>query len=213
MNTLQLNWKRIIWQSLIEGFQMTSLPPGWCLKTMKRQPCWCPRPVLWELNFEGFFFSNKFVQLMLAAWVKSLYSTVATEIRKCLFARYLRIKVSFLRTPFSHQHLCVHRSLPIGSLGKLWFWLNLLSSLKIADWNRAWFYRRQKLCFDSHLCLPEKLHNKSLLPYLKKPLYKTDGILFYTKKCDFPFAISALSHCSKERAMVPETPKDSPYKI
>ena len=92
MNTLQLNWKRIIWQSLTEGFQMTSLPPGWCLKTMKRQPCWCPRPVLWELNFEGFFFSNKFVQLMLAAWVKSLYSTVATEIRKCLFARYLRIK-------------------------------------------------------------------------------------------------------------------------
>ena len=36
-----------------------------------------------------------------------------------------------------------------------------------------------------------------------------DGILFYTKKCDFPFAISALSPCSKETAMVPETPKDS----
>ena len=33
----------------------------------------------------------------------------------------------------------------------------------------------------------------------------------YRKKFDFPFAISALSPCSKETAMVPETPKDSPY--
>ena len=23
----------------------------WCPKTMKRRPCWCPKPVLWELNF------------------------------------------------------------------------------------------------------------------------------------------------------------------
>ena len=38
-----------------------------------------------------------------------------------------------------------------------------------------------------------------------------DGILFYTKICNFPFAISALSPCSKETAMVPETPGDSPY--
>ena len=36
---------------------------------------------------------------------------------------------------------------------------------------------------------------------------------FTQKKCDFPLAISALSPCSKETAMVPETPKDSPYKI
>ena len=141
MNTLQLNWKRIIWQSLIEGFQMTSLPPCWCLKTMKRRPCWCPRPILWELNFEAFFFSKKFVRL-LAMWVKGLHITVTTEIRKCLFACYLRIesvflhviwgsKVSFLNTPFSHQHLFVHWSLLIGAQpGQTVILAKLFSSLK-----------------------------------------------------------------------------------
>ena len=29
---------------------MTSRWPYWCSKTMKRRPCWCPKPVLWELN-------------------------------------------------------------------------------------------------------------------------------------------------------------------
>ena len=177
MNTLQLNWKTNHLQSLIEGLQMTSLPPCWCLKTMKRRPCWCPRPILWELNFEAFFFSKKFVRL-LAMWVKGLHSTVATEIRKCLFACYLRIesvflhviwesKVSFLSTPFSHQHLCLHWSLPIGAQpGQTVISAELFSSLKMADWDRAWFYRRQKLCFDAHLCLREILRDKSLLPYL-----------------------------------------------
>ena len=35
---------------LIECFHMTSRRPYWFLKTMKRRPCWCPKPVLWELN-------------------------------------------------------------------------------------------------------------------------------------------------------------------
>ena len=30
---------------------MTSWRPYLCPKTMKRRPCWCPKPVLWELNF------------------------------------------------------------------------------------------------------------------------------------------------------------------
>ena len=30
----------------IECFHMTSR----CPKTMKRPPCWCPKPILWELN-------------------------------------------------------------------------------------------------------------------------------------------------------------------
>ena len=29
---------------------MTSRWPYWCLKTMKRRPCWCPKPFLWEFN-------------------------------------------------------------------------------------------------------------------------------------------------------------------
>ena len=29
---------------------MTSRRQYWCPKTMKRQPCWCPKPILWELN-------------------------------------------------------------------------------------------------------------------------------------------------------------------
>ena len=30
---------------------MTSLRPYWCPKTMERWPCWCPKPILWELSF------------------------------------------------------------------------------------------------------------------------------------------------------------------
>ena len=29
---------------------MTSRRPFWCPKTMKPRPCWCFKPVLWELN-------------------------------------------------------------------------------------------------------------------------------------------------------------------
>ena len=36
-------WEGVL---LIECFHMTSRRP----KTMKRRPCWCPKPVLWELN-------------------------------------------------------------------------------------------------------------------------------------------------------------------
>ena len=35
----------------IELFHMTSRPPYWFPKTIKRRPCWCPKPVLWELNY------------------------------------------------------------------------------------------------------------------------------------------------------------------
>ena len=34
----------------IERFHMASLRPYWSPKTMKRRPCWCPKPILWELN-------------------------------------------------------------------------------------------------------------------------------------------------------------------
>ena len=37
-------------KSVIESFHMTSRWPYHCPKTMKRRPCWCPKPVLWELN-------------------------------------------------------------------------------------------------------------------------------------------------------------------
>ena len=40
-------WKRF-W--IIECFHMTSRGPYWCPKTMKRRPCWCRKPLLWELN-------------------------------------------------------------------------------------------------------------------------------------------------------------------
>ena len=29
---------------------MTSRWRYWCPETMKRRPCWCPKPILWELN-------------------------------------------------------------------------------------------------------------------------------------------------------------------
>ena len=34
----------------MECFHMTSRPPYWCPKTMKRRPCWSPKPIFWELE-------------------------------------------------------------------------------------------------------------------------------------------------------------------
>ena len=34
----------------IECFHLTSWQPYWCPETMKRRPCWCTKPILWELN-------------------------------------------------------------------------------------------------------------------------------------------------------------------
>ena len=36
--------------SIYRVFFMTSRPPYCCPKTMKRPPCWCLKPILWELN-------------------------------------------------------------------------------------------------------------------------------------------------------------------
>ena len=36
--------------SIHRVFFMTSRPPYWFPKTMKRRPCWCLKPILWELN-------------------------------------------------------------------------------------------------------------------------------------------------------------------
>ena len=56
---------------------MTSGRPYWCPKNMKRWPCWCPKPVLWELNSflmqtHLFLCSDKFAHMQ-ATWVKTLY--------------------------------------------------------------------------------------------------------------------------------------------
>ena len=34
----------------IQCFHMTSRRPYWFSKTIKRRPCWCAKPTLWELN-------------------------------------------------------------------------------------------------------------------------------------------------------------------
>ena len=36
-------------QRTIERFQMTSRQPYRCSETIKRRPCWCSKPILWEL--------------------------------------------------------------------------------------------------------------------------------------------------------------------
>jgi len=47
----KLKWKAVdIKITFEECFHMRSWRPYWCLKTMKRQPCWCSKPILWELN-------------------------------------------------------------------------------------------------------------------------------------------------------------------
>ena len=36
---------------MVECFHMMSRRQYWYPKTMKRRPCWCPKQILWELNF------------------------------------------------------------------------------------------------------------------------------------------------------------------
>ena len=38
------------WSS-IEYFHKPSRQPYWCSKTMKQRPCWCPKPIPWELKY------------------------------------------------------------------------------------------------------------------------------------------------------------------
>ena len=47
----RLNSYKAIGEMLeIARFHMTSLRPYCCSKTIKRRPCWCSKPILWELN-------------------------------------------------------------------------------------------------------------------------------------------------------------------
>ena len=47
---LQSCWPRA-WKHFIECFHMTSGGHiGVPFKTIKRRPCWCPKPLMWELN-------------------------------------------------------------------------------------------------------------------------------------------------------------------
>ena len=41
-----------------ERFHMTSNPPYPCPKTMKRRPCWCYKPVLWDGSLTFFLCIN-----------------------------------------------------------------------------------------------------------------------------------------------------------
>ena len=60
----------------IKRFLMTTSPPNYCPRTMRRWPCWVSQtnPVGIKLFccVKTFFCSHKFTQ-MLAAWVKTLY--------------------------------------------------------------------------------------------------------------------------------------------
>ena len=52
----------------VERFHMTSLPSHWCPKTMKRQPCWCPKRVLFFPFVKAkAFFSFQYISLICTA--------------------------------------------------------------------------------------------------------------------------------------------------
>ena len=50
----------------LDCFRVTSRPPCLFANTIKRRPCWCAKPILWQLNF---FLRQKlsFVQIGIAA--------------------------------------------------------------------------------------------------------------------------------------------------
>ena len=50
-------------QRTIERFHMTSRRPYRCSETIKRRPCWCSKPILWELI--SFLTSLSFVPINL----------------------------------------------------------------------------------------------------------------------------------------------------
>ena len=64
----------------IECFHMTSRRSYWCPKTMKRRPCWCSKPVLWELN--SFLMQTlSFVPINLhRCWPREWKHSIAAEV-------------------------------------------------------------------------------------------------------------------------------------
>ena len=106
MNTLQLNWKTNHLTKPNRGFSNDVTTAVLVSQNNETAAMLVSQTDPMGVELQAFFFSKKFVRL-LAVWVKGLHSTVATEIRQCLFARYLRIKSQlFKNTVQSSTLMC-----------------------------------------------------------------------------------------------------------
>ena len=73
----------------IARFHMTSRWPYCCSKTIKRRPCWCSKPILWELN--------SFLMLTL--------SFVPINLHRCWPREWKRYSMRFLYAVINHDKL------------------------------------------------------------------------------------------------------------
>ena len=100
---------------------MTSWQPYWFPKTMKRQPCWCPKPILWELN--SFLMQTPpFVPIKLhKCWQREwkycieCFHSRGQHLCKCFGTKeIICIRKEFIshRTGLGHQH--GHRFIVLG---------------------------------------------------------------------------------------------------
>ena len=64
---------------ITECLYLTSRRPYWYAKTIKRQPCWCPKPILWELNSFLMqtlsYVSINFYRCWPREWKRSIHNT------------------------------------------------------------------------------------------------------------------------------------------
>ena len=84
---------------VIECFHMTSRRPYLCPKTMKRRPCWCPKPILWEMNSFLMQMISFVPKHLHRCWPREWKHSIQKQVRNNAVKKKQRLGV--ILTPFS----------------------------------------------------------------------------------------------------------------
>ena len=89
---------------------MTSRRPYCCSKTIKRRPCWCPKPVLWELN--SFLMQTlSFVPINLhRCWPREWKHSIVKQYNSVFYWKWSKVQESILRQQIIHGLSSVRKS-------------------------------------------------------------------------------------------------------
>ena len=94
---------------------MTSRRPYCCSKTIKRRPCWCPKPVLWELN--SFLMQTlSFVPINLhRCWPREWKHSIVKQYNSVFYWKWSKVQESILRQQIIHGLSSVRKSAGLKS--------------------------------------------------------------------------------------------------
>ena len=130
-------------------FHMTSQRPYWCLKTMKRRPCWCPKRVLWELN--------SFLMQMLFFVPINLHRCWPREWKHSLRSFSCCWNYESKMNSFSFFHSIEHFKMPIEVHRPVWW--HYTPTLPSLDSGSAW-----------RKCKPHQTRTRTTAPVHRAPV-------------------------------------------